>query len=79
MRGETAEGALIDTWVHPHTLVLPGLVVLLLKEEAGGRLRSLVLPKDALAAMEHRRLRRWLLWSGEVRSKPEKTEDGALS
>lgn len=55
------------------------MIVLLLKEEEGGRVRSLVLPKDALAAMDHRRLRRWLLWSVEARSKPEKTKDGALS
>jgi len=46
--------------VHPHTLVLPFLVVLLYRQE--GRLRSLTLLADSLAVEDFRQLRLWLRW-----------------
>ena len=46
--------------VHPHTLVLSSLVVLLYRQE--GRLRSLTLLGDSLAVEDFRQLRLWLRW-----------------
>ena len=46
--------------VHPHTVVLPFLVVLLYRQE--GRLQSLTLLGDSLAAEDFRQLRIWLRW-----------------
>ncbi|MCK9389390.1 MAG: hypothetical protein M0Q22_13485 [Sulfuritalea sp.] len=54
--GDTA----VDVVVHPHTLVLSFLVVLLYRQE--GRLRSLPLLADSLAAEDFRQLRLWLRW-----------------
>ena len=46
--------------VHPHTLVLSFLVVLLYRQN--DRLRSLTLLDDSLAAEDFRQLRLWLRW-----------------
>jgi hypothetical protein len=46
--------------VHPHTLVLSFLVVLLYRQE--GRLRALTLLADSLATEDFRQLRLWLRW-----------------
>jgi len=46
--------------VHPHSLVLSFLVVLLYRQE--GRLRSLTLLADSLATEDFRQLRLWLRW-----------------
>ena len=46
--------------VHPHTLVLSFLVVLLYRQQ--GRLRSLTLLGDSLEAEDFRQLRLWLRW-----------------
>ena len=46
--------------VHPHTLVLSFLVVLLYRQQ--GRLRSLTLLADSLVAEDYRQLRLWLRW-----------------
>ncbi|MDP1734127.1 MAG: hypothetical protein Q8L44_07160 [Sulfuritalea sp.] len=54
--GDTAS----ELIVHPHTLVLSFLVVLLYRQE--GRLRALTLLPDSLAAEDFRQLRLWLRW-----------------
>ncbi|MDP1636163.1 MAG: hypothetical protein Q8L69_15965, partial [Gallionellaceae bacterium] len=46
--------------VHPHTLVLSFLVVLLYREH--GRLCSLTLLPDSSTAEDFRQLRLWLRW-----------------
>ena len=55
-----ANGTASAAVVQPHTLVLSFLVVLLYRQE--GRLRSLTLLSDSLAAEEFRQLRLWLRW-----------------
>jgi len=55
-----ADGTATEVIVHPHTLVLSFLVVLLYREQ--GRLRSLTLLADSLAAEDFRQLRLWLRW-----------------
>jgi len=55
-----ADGTANAAVVHPHTLVLSFLVVLLYRQE--GRLRSLTLLADSLAAEDFRQLRLWLRW-----------------
>jgi toxin CptA len=55
-----ADGTANEAVVHPHTLVLSFLVVLLYRQQ--GRLRSLTLPGDSLAAEDFRQLRLWLRW-----------------
>ena len=55
-----ADGTANETVVHPHTLVLSFVVVLLYRQD--GRLRSLTLLDDSLAAEEFRQLRLWLRW-----------------
>ncbi|MDK9704948.1 MAG: hypothetical protein OEL20_17620 [Sulfuritalea sp.] len=55
-----AGGTATEAVVHPHTLVLSFLVVLLYLQE--GRSRSLTLLGDSLAAEEFRQLRLWLRW-----------------
>jgi len=66
LRGEgridtvAADGATAEAAIHPHTLVLAGLVVLLYRQ--GGRLRALTLLSDSLDAEEFRQLRVWLRW-----------------
>jgi toxin CptA len=55
-----ADGTATEVIVHPHTLVLSFLVVLLYREQ--GRLRSLTLLADSLAADDFRQLRLWLRW-----------------
>ncbi len=61
-RLETADvdGAPCEAGVHPHTLVLPFLVVLLYRQE--GRLRAMTVLADSLAAEDFRQLRLWLRW-----------------
>ncbi len=54
--GDTA----CELTVHPHTLVLSFLVVLLYRQE--GHLRALTLMDDSLAAEDFRQLRLWLRW-----------------
>jgi len=55
-----ADGTATEAIVHPHTLVLSFLVVLLYRQEE--RLRSLTLLGDSLAAEDFRQLRLWLRW-----------------
>jgi toxin CptA len=55
-----ADGTASEVVVHPHTLVLSFLVVLLYRQ--GGRLRSLTVLADSLAAEDFRQLRLWLRW-----------------
>ena len=55
-----ADGTASKAVVHPHTLVLSFLVVLLYRSQ--GRLRALTLLGDSLAAEDFRRLRLWLRW-----------------
>ncbi len=55
-----ADGTASEAVVHPHTLVLSFLVVLLYRQD--GRLRSLALLGDSLAAEDFRQLRLWLRW-----------------
>lgn len=55
-----AGGTASDALVHPHTLVLSFLVVLLYRQE--DRLRSMVLLADGLVAEDFRQLRLWLRW-----------------
>ena len=55
-----ADGTPSEGLVHPHTLVLSFLVVLLYRRD--GRLRSLTLLDDSLAAEDFRQLRLWLRW-----------------
>ena len=55
-----ADGTAIEVIVHPHTLVLSFLVVLLYRQQ--GCLRSLTLLADSLAAEDFRQLRLWLRW-----------------
>jgi hypothetical protein len=55
-----ADGTASDVVVHPHSLVLSFLVVLLYRYD--GRLRSLTLLADSLAAEDFRQVRLWLRW-----------------
>ena len=55
-----ADGTAKEAVVHPHTVVLSFLVVLLYRSE--GRLRSLTLLGDSLADEDFRQLRLWLRW-----------------
>lgn len=55
-----ADGTASKAVVHPHTLVLSFLVVLLYSQQ--GRLRSLILLGDSLPGEDFRRLRLWLRW-----------------
>ncbi|MBL8478374.1 MAG: hypothetical protein JNK59_03615 [Sterolibacteriaceae bacterium] len=59
-----ADGTAIEGAVHPHTLVLSFIVVLLYRQQ--GRLRSLVLPGDSLATEDFRQLRLWLRWQSSA-------------
>jgi toxin CptA len=56
----TSDGVDETARVLPQTTVLPGLIVLLLRQ--GRRTRALTLPVDAIGAAGHRRLRLWLKW-----------------
>lgn len=58
--GDTAR----DAVVHPHTLVLSFLVVLLYRQDS--RLRALTLFGDSLGAEDFRQLRLWLRWRSTV-------------
>lgn len=55
-----AQGTVNEALVHPHTLVLAFLVVLLYRQQ--GRLRSVTLLGDSLAPEDFRELRLWLRW-----------------
>ena len=55
-----ADGTASEAVVHPHTLVLSFLVVLLYSQQ--GRLRSLTLLGDSLPDEDFRQLRLWLRW-----------------
>jgi len=63
-----ADGTASKVVVHPHTLVLSFLVVLLYRSE--GRLGSLTLLGDSLADEDFRQLRRWLRWRASADSPP---------
>jgi toxin CptA len=54
------DGVASDAAVHPHTLVLSFLIVLLYRQQ--GRLRSITLLGDSLSAEDFRQLRLWLRW-----------------
>jgi len=54
--GDTAN----DMVLHPHTTVLPFLVILLYRQK--NCLQSLVLLKDSLEVEDFRQLRLWLRW-----------------
>ena len=54
------DGMASDALVHPHTLVLSFLVVLLYRQQGG--LRFLTLLGDSLAQEDFRQLRLWLRW-----------------
>lgn len=62
---EHGDGTRAECPVHPQTTVFPWLVVLLYRI-GGGRLESLVLPRAAMEADDHRRLRVWLKWKATV-------------
>ena len=55
-----ADGTVNQALVHPHTLVLSFLVVLLYRQQ--GRSRSVTLLGDSLAPEDFRQLRLWLRW-----------------
>ncbi len=55
-----ADGTASEAVVHPHTLVLSFLVVLLYR--CHGRLHALTLFGDSLAEEDFRQLRLWLRW-----------------
>jgi toxin CptA len=55
-----ADGTANEAVVHPHTVVLSFLVVLLYRSQ--GRLRALTLLGDSLAEEDFRQLRLWLRW-----------------
>jgi toxin CptA len=55
-----ADGTASDANLHPHSLVLSFLVVLLYRQE--GRLRGLTLLGDSLTAEDFRQVRLWLRW-----------------
>ncbi len=55
-----ADGTVSKAAVHPHTLVLAFLVVLLYRSQ--GRLRSMTLLGDSLSGEDFRQLRLWLRW-----------------
>jgi toxin CptA len=55
-----ADGAASEAVVHPHTVVLSFLVVLLYSQQ--GRLRSMTLLGDSMSAENFRQLRLWLRW-----------------
>jgi toxin CptA len=55
-----ADGTASEATVHPHTLVLSFLVVLLYRQQ--GRLRALTLLEDSLSDGDFRQLRLWLRW-----------------
>ncbi|MCM2289005.1 MAG: hypothetical protein NDI67_08255 [Sulfuritalea sp.] len=55
-----ADGTASEAVIHPHTLVLAFLIVLLYRQD--GRLRSLTLLGDSLPDEDFRQLRLWLRW-----------------
>ena len=55
-----ADGTASEAVVHPHTLVLAFLVVLLYRSQ--GRLQSMTLLGDSLSNEDFRQLRLWLRW-----------------
>ncbi len=55
-----ADGTASSARVHPHTLVLAGLIVLLYREQ--GHLKAMTLAVDSLAGEDARELRLWLRW-----------------
>lgn len=59
-----ADGTASEAVVHPHTLVLSFLVVLLYRQQ--GLLRSMTLLEDSLPDEDFRQLRLWLRWRPTV-------------
>ncbi len=55
-----ADGTASEVALHPHTLVLSFMVVLLYRQ--AGRLRAMTLLGDSLADEDFRQLRLWLRW-----------------
>ena len=60
LRTVGSDGTASAAAVHPHTLVLSSLVVLLYRQE--GHLRAMTLLGDSLAPEDFRQLRLWLRW-----------------
>ncbi len=61
-----ADGTAKELGLHPHTTVLPFLIVLLYREE--GRSGSLVLLVDSMSDDDFRQIRVWLRWRAETLS-----------
>ena len=57
---EAKVGASETATILPQTTILPGLIVLLVRQH--GRTRCLCLPIDAMGRQAHRRMRLWLKW-----------------
>ncbi|MBP6636353.1 MAG: hypothetical protein KA179_01625 [Sulfuritalea sp.] len=55
-----ADDTATEALVHPQTVVMAALIVLLYRQE--GRVRSLTLASDSLAPEDARQLRLWLRW-----------------
>ncbi|TBR13799.1 MAG: hypothetical protein EPO43_09625 [Rugosibacter sp.] len=66
--GKSPGGTVSDLFLHPHTTVLPFLVILLYRQK--NRLQSLVLLSDSLEAEDFRQLRLWLRW--QLKRPPQK-------
>jgi hypothetical protein len=60
--------------LHPHTLVLSFLVVLLYRQES--RLRSITVLADSLAPEDFRQLRLWLRWRSEATGNRDDPQTG---
>ena len=60
-----SDGVATGVVLHPHTLVLSFLVVLLYRQN--NRLRAMTLLSDNLPAEDFRQLRLWLRWQGSTR------------
>jgi hypothetical protein len=58
-----ADGTATEAQVHPHTLVLAELIVLLCRQQ--GRIGALALLGDSLSAADARELRLWLRWRAQ--------------
>ncbi len=55
-----ADGTATEARVHPHTVVLAGLIVLLYRQQR--QLKAMTLAGDSLSGEDARELRLWLRW-----------------
>jgi hypothetical protein len=55
-----ADGTATEATVHPHTMVIAALLVLLYREQ--GRIGAITLAGDSLSCEDARELRLWLRW-----------------